>query len=138
MVVYPQSTEHVEKIVALAQTHNVVIIPYGGGTNVTQALLLKKGQKSVEGRMVVSLDMSRMNKVIWIDKDNLTACVQSGIKGQDLEKDLKMSGFICGHEPDSMEFSTLGGWVSTRASGMKKNTYGNIDDIVQSITLVTT
>lgn len=36
-----------------------------------------------------------------------------------------------------MEFSTLGGWISTRASGMKKNTYGNIDDIVQNITLVT-
>mmetsp|Transcript_3750 Transcript_3750/g.6395 ORF Transcript_3750/g.6395 Transcript_3750/m.6395 type:complete len:106 (+) Transcript_3750:813-1130(+) len=42
-----------------------------------------------------------------------------------------------GHEPDSMEYSTLGGWISTRASGMKKNTYGNIEDIVQSITLVT-
>jgi alkyldihydroxyacetonephosphate synthase len=36
-----------------------------------------------------------------------------------------------------MEFSTLGGWISTRASGMKKNTYGNIEDIVQNITLVT-
>lgn len=79
-----------------------------------------------------------MNKVIWIDKDNMTACVQAGIRGQDLERDLKMSGFVSGHEPDSMEFSTLGGWVSTRASGMKKNTYGNIEDIVQSITLVTT
>jgi len=42
-----------------------------------------------------------------------------------------------GHEPDSAEFSTLGGWVSTRASGMKKNTYGNIEDIVLNITLVT-
>lgn len=54
-----------------------------------------------------------------------------------MDRDLKLSGFIAGHEPDSSEFSTLGGWVSTRASGMKKNTYGNIDDIVQSITLVT-
>ena len=44
---------------------------------------------------------------------------------------------VSGHEPDSMEFSTLGGWISTRASGMKKNTYGNIEDIVQGITLVT-
>jgi hypothetical protein len=40
-----------------------------------------------------------------------------------------MSGVISGHEPDSMEFSTLGGWISARASGMKKNTYGNIEDI---------
>ena len=47
-----------------------------------------------------------------------------------MEKELRVSGFVSGHEPDSSEFSTLGGWVSTRASGMKKNTYGNIDDIV--------
>lgn len=48
-----------------------------------------------------------------------------------------MSGVVSGHEPDSSEYSTLGGWISTRASGMKKNTYGNIEDIVQGITLVT-
>jgi alkyldihydroxyacetonephosphate synthase len=54
-----------------------------------------------------------------------------------MERDLKQYGVVSGHEPDSMEFSTLGGWISTRASGMKKNTYGNIEDIVQNITLVT-
>jgi alkyldihydroxyacetonephosphate synthase len=65
------------------------------------------------------------------------ACVQAGIVGQDLERDLKQYGMCSGHEPDSAEFSTLGGWVSTRASGMKKNTYGNIEDIVQNVNLVT-
>lgn len=54
-----------------------------------------------------------------------------------MERNLKVSGVISGHEPDSVEFSTLGGWISTRASGMKKNTYGNIEDIVQGITFVT-
>lgn len=87
--------------------------------------------------MIVSLDMSRMNKILWVDKDNMIACVQAGIRGQDLERDLKLSGVISGHEPDSMEFSTLGGWISTRASGMKKNTYGNIEEIVQGFTFVT-
>jgi alkyldihydroxyacetonephosphate synthase len=90
-----------------------------------------------ETRMIVSCDMTRMNQVKWVDKENGLACVQAGIFGQDLERDLKYYGVISGHEPDSMEFSTLGGWISTRASGMKKNTYGNIDDIVQNITLVT-
>lgn len=42
-----------------------------------------------------------------------------------------------GHEPDSVEHSTLGGWISTRASGMKKNHYGNIEDIVVNISIVT-
>lgn len=44
---------------------------------------------------------------------------------------------MLGHEPDSVEFSTLGGWISTRASGMKKNLYGNIEDIVCNIEIVT-
>ena len=87
--------------------------------------------------MIVSLDMSRMNKILWVDKDNMIACVQAGIRGQDLERELRMQGVITGHEPDSAEFSTLGGWISTRASGMKKNTYGNIEDIVQAVTFVT-
>lgn len=43
---------------------------------------------------------------------------------------LNESGYCTGHEPDSMEFSSLGGWVATRASGMKKNVYGNIEDLV--------
>lgn len=87
--------------------------------------------------MIVSLDMSRLSKVLWVDKENNLACVQAGIRGQDMEEQLKASGVVSGHEPDSMEFSTLGGWLSTRASGMKKNTYGNIEDIVQDMTLVT-
>ena len=43
---------------------------------------------------------------------------------------LQEKGYCTGHEPDSMEFSSLGGWVATRASGMKKNIYGNIEDLV--------
>jgi len=63
-----------------------------------------------------------------------------------LERELKNYGVCCGHEPvrerlnkykDSGEFSTLGGWISTRASGMKKNVYGNIEDILVSVTFIT-
>ncbi len=131
----PDSTR--QKIIELANKHNVVIVPYGGGTNVTQALYLQGDSKTGNTRMVVSLDMSRMNKVLWVDKDNMIACVQAGIRGQDLERDLKISGVFSGHEPDSSEFSTPGGWISTRASGMKKNTYGNIEEIVKDITFIT-
>ena len=42
-----------------------------------------------------------------------------------------------GHEPDSVEFSTLGGWIATHASGMKKNRYGNIEDLVLDVHVVT-
>lgn len=83
-----------------------------------------------EKRMIISLDMSRMNRIKWVDKINMLACIEAGIYGQDLERELKNYGVVLGHEPDSVEFSTLGGWISTRASGMKKNVYGNIEDIV--------
>jgi len=74
---------------------------------------------------------------MWIDEKNLTARIQAGINGQELERQLGEKGYCTGHEPDSMEFSTLGGWVATRASGMKKNQYGNIEDLLVHCTVVT-
>ena len=133
LVVYPNSTEDVQRLVQLACKHNVVLVPYGGGTNVTKSLQLQES----ETRMCVSVDMGRMNQIKWVDKENNMACIGAGIMGQDLERDLAKYGVCSGHEPDSSEFSTLGGWVSTRASGMKKNTYGNIEDIVCNMTYVT-
>ena len=90
-----------------------------------------------ERRMIVSVDMGRMNQIRWVDKENNMACIGAGISGQDLERDLKKYGVCSGHEPDSSEFSTLGGWISTRASGMKKNTYGNIEDMLCNMTYIT-
>ena len=133
VVIYPNSTEDCEKMVQLANKHNVCLIPYGGGTNVTKALKLHANEK----RMIVSVDMTRMTAIKWVDKENRMACIQAGIMGAELERSLKPYGVVLGHEPDSHEFSTLGGWISTRASGMKKNTYGNIEDIVNNITIVT-
>lgn len=78
-----------------------------------------------------------MNKIKWVDKQNMIACVECGIIGSDLDAELKKYGVCTGHEPDSIEFSTLGGWIATRASGMKKNYYGNIEDIVKNMKVVT-
>lgn len=133
LVVWPESQSHVEQIVKLATTHDTVIIPYGGGTSVTWALMCPTNEK----RMIISLDTSLLNKILWIDEKNLTARIQSGINGQELERQLGEKGFCTGHEPDSMEFSTLGGWIATRASGMKKNQYGNIEDLLVHVTVVT-
>lgn len=87
--------------------------------------------------MVVSLDMSKMNRILLIDRCNMTAEIEAGAVGVDIEAALRASGLTLGHEPDSSEFSTLGGWIATRASGMKKNAYGNIEDIVLNVRFVT-
>ena len=133
LVFYIESEEETKKLIDLAKKHNVCLIPYGGGTNVTNALRPPKE----ESRMVVSVDTRRMNKIETLDEENLMVVVQAGITGKALEDGLNKRGFTVGHEPDSYEFSTVGGWVSTNAAGMKKHKYGNIEDIVQNITMVT-
>jgi alkyldihydroxyacetonephosphate synthase len=133
LVVYPESHEETVHLVQLAAVHDVCLIPYGGGTSVSCALKLP----AKETRMIVSVDMRRMDAIEWIDRENLRASVQAGITGKHLEERLAAEGYTCGHEPDSIELSTLGGWIATNASGMKKNRYGNIEDIVENITLVT-
>ncbi|XP_012938011.2 alkyldihydroxyacetonephosphate synthase, peroxisomal [Aplysia californica] len=133
LVVYPVNHDEVVKIVELACKHNVVIIPFGGGTSVTNALECPEDER----RMIVSLDTSQMNRILWIDEKNMTMRAECGIIGQDLERQLSERGLCTGHEPDSMEFSSLGGWVATRASGMKKNIYGNIEDLVVHVKMVT-
>ncbi|NKB70902.1 MAG: FAD-binding protein [Candidatus Latescibacteria bacterium] len=133
VVLYPQSEEDVQAIVQLAHQHDACLVPYGGGTNVTAALACPADEE----RLIASVDMRRMNQIASLDEDNMQACIEAGISGKQLELQLQARGFTTGHDPDSIEFSTLGGWISTNASGMKKNKYGNIEEIVVSATLVT-
>ena len=132
VVVYPSTVEHVQSIMRLAGEHGVCVIPYGGGTSVTQSLVCP----SDESRTIASLDMRLLSAITHIDRSNMTARIQAGAIGKAIETTLNTHGLTLGHEPDSMEFSSMGGWVATRASGMRKNRYGNIEDIVQRIQLV--
>ena len=132
LVFYPENEDEVRELIELSSKFNICLIPYGGGTNVTRALSIPEN----ENRMVVSVDMRRMSKIEWINSEDRRVCVQAGITGGELIEVLKEKGFTIGHEPDSVELSTVGGWVATNASGMKKNRYGNIEDIVENISLV--
>ena len=133
MVFFLESEEDAVKLIALAEAHDVCLVPYGGGTSVSCALQLPAN----ESRMIVVVNMRRMNRILWLDRVNNRACVEAGITGRELELALEKEGYTSGHEPDSMELSTLGGWIATNASGMKKNRYGNIEQIVENATLVT-
>ena len=132
LVLYPESEDDIRAIVQLAGERDLCLVPYGGGTNVSGALALPKD----DSRLFASVDMRQMNKIVWFDEENLQACIETGISGKELERELGARGYTSGHDPDSIEFSTLGGWIATNASGMKKNRYGNIEDIVLEATLV--
>jgi len=133
LVVYPEAEAQVTALVETAKTHDIALIPYGGGTNVTDALRCDEH----EHRTIVSVDMRKMNRILWVDRDNMMACIEAGAVGRDIMAELKKHGVTMGHEPDSVEFSTLGGWIATNASGMKKNRYGNIEDLVLDVTVAT-
>lgn len=133
LVVTPSSEEEVIQLVEAARKHQVCLIPYGGGTSVTQALLCPENEE----RMIVSVDMQRMNRIVWIDPVNRMACIEAGAVGRHIAEGLARHGYTMGHEPDSVEFSTLGGWIATHASGMKKNKYGNIEDLILDMRVVT-
>lgn len=114
VVLWPKCHSDVIKIVRTADECDMVIIPFGGGTAVSGAVDCPPN----ESRTIISLDTSQMNRILWVDRENLVACCESGIIGQDLERELCHLGYTSGHEPDSYEFSSLGGWVATRASGL--------------------
>lgn len=133
LVLAPRTTAQVERIVDAAGRHGVMLLPFGGGTNVTDALRCPDGEQ----RTIAAVDMRRMRDVLWVDPANRLACIEAGMTGRDIATSLARYGLTMGHEPDSVEFSTLGGWVATNASGMKKNRYGNIEDLVVDVEVVT-
>ena len=132
-VIFPNNEEDVVSIMNAAKEHEVVLIPFGGGSNIAGCI----EPKDRSNRMVVSLDMCRMHKVIDVDKYSLIARIQPGVYGQHLEEQLEEHGVTLGHFPDSFLHSTLGGWVATRSAGMQSDIYGKIEDMVISLRMVT-
>ena len=105
LVLYPEREEQVCAIVHLAAERDVCLVPYGGGTNVSGALALPAD----DARVFASVDMRRLNRIVELDEENLQACVEAGISGKELERALAARGYTAGHDPDSIELSTLGG-----------------------------
>ncbi|CAL1139708.1 unnamed protein product [Cladocopium goreaui] len=138
-VVRPETEEEVQALLNAAMSYNhglgFGIIPVGGRTNVTSAT--KCPSQEVDSRPMVSLDMRGLSKVLWVNAEDGVAMIEAGITGMDLKRSLKQHGVTMGMEPDSMELSTLGGWIATRASGMKRARYGNIEDMVLEVRLIT-
>jgi len=134
VVVMPETTDEVAAVVRACAEHDAMCIPFGGGTTVTGALSCRED----EPRAIVSIDLGRMNRIRWIDPVESVALIEAGAIGRVLAAQLAEHGFTLGHEPDSIEFSTLGGWIATRASGMKLNRYGGIEQVVVKANGVTT
>jgi alkyldihydroxyacetonephosphate synthase len=112
---------------------DAVVIAFGGGTNISGSL----EAPADEERDIVSVDLSRMDRVLAIDDAARLARIQPGVFGPHLEEQLNARGWTVGHFPDSFSYSTLGGWIATRSSGMQSDKYGDVADLTRAVRVVT-
>ena len=132
-VLYPEDSDAVSAVLELAARRRYAVIPFGGGTSVVGGVdPLADGTYAA----TLTLDLRRMNRVTSIDEASGLVVAQPGIRGPLLEEALQAKGLTLGHFPQSWEFSTLGGWIATRAAGGLSNRYGRIDDLVAGVRLV--
>jgi alkyldihydroxyacetonephosphate synthase len=132
-VVYPQSADELVALTQFATTHHLALVPYGGGSSVVG------GVEALAGRLagVITVDLSRMNRVLSLDEESLTATAEAGIYGPQLEEHLQKHGYTLGHYPQSFQFSTLGGWIAARGAGQQSNRYGAATKFFAGATVVT-
>jgi alkyldihydroxyacetonephosphate synthase len=133
VVVRPGAEDQVAAVVTAAVEEDAVLIPFGGGSSISGSLEAEAG----ETRPVISIDLGRLNQVLSVDATSQLACVQAGVFGPDLERQLGARGWTCGHFPDSFAHSTLGGWIATRSSGMQSDRYGDIADLTRGLRMIT-
>ncbi len=132
-VVYPGNEEEVEKLLSFARVNCISIVPFAGGSSVVGGVepLRRRDLKST-----ITIDLRRMNRIIDVDTISLTASVEAGIPGPELEDALNGKGFSLNHFPQSFQFSVLGGRIATRSAGQVSTKYGKIEDMVESLTLI--
>ncbi|MFL5907478.1 MAG: FAD-binding oxidoreductase [Solirubrobacterales bacterium] len=134
LVAYPESAEDVDIVLNYCADEGAAAIPYGGGTSVVGGVEPRVGDAY---RGTVSIDLRRMDRVLEVDPISMAARIQAGATGPGLEEQLREHGLTLRHFPQSFEYSTLGGWIATRAGGHFATLYTHIDDLVESVRGVT-
>ena len=134
LVAYPESPEDVDVVLNFCADEKAAAIPFGGGTSVVGGIE-PRGLEEYQG--VVTVDMRRMDRVLEVDPVSMAARIQAGATGPGLEEQLREHGLTLRHFPQSFEYSTLGGWIATRAGGHFATLYTHIDDLVESIRAMT-
>jgi alkyldihydroxyacetonephosphate synthase len=128
---FPRSADEVTRAFEVAAGSGAALIPYGGGSSVVGGVEYRGPD-----RPVIVLDMSAMDSVVEVDATNLAVRCEGGIFGPALEDALRPHGLTLRHYPQSFEFSSVGGWLATRAGGHFATGYTHIDDLVESIQLL--
>jgi alkyldihydroxyacetonephosphate synthase len=132
LVAFPREVSEIEAVLSWCEAEGAAVVPFGGGTSVVGGVEGRLGE-----RPFVSLDLRRLDRVLEVDPVSLAARIQAGATGPGLEGQLREHGLTLRHFPQSFEYSTLGGWVATRAGGHFATLYTHIDDLVESVRAIT-
>jgi alkyldihydroxyacetonephosphate synthase len=131
VVTYPRTEAHVTTAMDWAAEAGAVVVPFGGGTSVVG------GVEYRGDRPWLALDLTELAGVVEVDEVSLAARVRGGTLGPDLEAALRPHGLTLRHYPQSFEFSTVGGWLATRAGGHFATGATHIDDLTEALRVVT-
>jgi alkyldihydroxyacetonephosphate synthase len=132
LVAFPRDESEIETVLSWAEAEGAAVIPFGGGTSVVGGVEARLGD-----RPVVTMDLRRVDRVLEVDPASLAARIQAGATGPRLEAQLREHGLTLRHFPQSFEYATLGGWIATRAGGHFATLLTHIDDLVESVRVVT-
>jgi alkyldihydroxyacetonephosphate synthase len=124
----------VEAVLAWATDVGAAVIPFGGGTSVVGGVEARVGGGYAG---VVTLSLVALDRLLEVDDVSHAARIQAGALGPHLEEQLAPHGLTLRHFPQSFQFSTLGGWIATRAGGHFATVETHIDDLVESIRAIT-
>ena len=130
----PYDNTQLEGLLEHAAQHRLSVIPFGGGTSVAGGVEPELGP---EHRGSMSVDLRALSGLLDVDLSSRSARIAGGTTGPALEAALGAHGLSLRHYPQSFEFSTLGGWIATRAGGHFATLHTHIDELVQSVRLLT-
>ncbi len=131
VVAHPSDEAELERILAWCEEAGAAAIPFGGGTSVVG------GVEPPPDLPTVTIDLKAMDRVLEVDAASRAARIQAGATGPRLEEQLREHGLTLRHFPQSFEYSTLGGWITTRAGGHYATLHTHIDDFVESVRALT-
>jgi alkyldihydroxyacetonephosphate synthase len=122
-VVLPGSAAEVAAVLTACAQRRIAVVPFGGGTSVVGGVSPDRGDFDA----VVAVDLQRMDRLLSVDEEALTATFEPGVRGPAAEALLNAQGLTLGHFPQSYEYASLGGYAATRSSGQASTGYGRFD-----------
>ncbi len=128
IVVWPRDVRTVSRVMRACRDAEMPVVPFGAGTGTCGGTIVLEGG--------VSLDLSRLNKVLRVDELSMSVQVEAGVSGEELEKVLVEHGFTLGHCLASAGSGTVGGWAAMRSAGWFSSRYGVFEDMVLAMDVV--